>query len=212
MIDFLVWLLAVTVAEIVALVFLLAGIGKLFDRSATTQHIERYGLLPLAVARLTAAVLPVVELAIAASLLTGFGGRLGATLALALLMLFSLAQTIVLVRGREVLCGCFGSLSAQPVRWRHVLNNLVLAACCLLATRAFPEFFSLQLISDTQPDGAAVSLSPSEVVVVQLMIVVLVVQSLSLWQVLENRAYEREQERSLRELSAAASIQRIGLS
>src|SRR5439155_16341297 len=114
----------------------LAGVGKLFDRSARTQHIEAYGLLPPGVARVLGAVLPFVELAIAASLLTGFGGCFGATLALALLLLFSFAQGIVLVRGREVPCGCFGSLSSQPVSWRHVLNNLVLAACCLLATRS----------------------------------------------------------------------------
>ena len=36
--NFVVWLLAVTAAEIVALVFLLAGVGKLFDRSASIQY------------------------------------------------------------------------------------------------------------------------------------------------------------------------------
>jgi hypothetical protein len=49
-------------------------------------------------------------------------------MALALLAMFTTLITVRLAQGKRPPCACFGSLSARPLGWRHVLRNGVLMA------------------------------------------------------------------------------------
>jgi hypothetical protein len=71
--------------------------------------------------------------------LTGVLRAAAAIAALALLVLFSLAQTIVLLRGEQVACGCFGSRSTRPVQWSNLLLNAGLGFSCLFLVRPLWE-------------------------------------------------------------------------
>jgi thiol-disulfide isomerase/thioredoxin len=73
-------------------------------------------------------VLPLAELAVAATLLPASTAWWGALGALALLLLFVVGISINLARGKKPECHCFGQLHSAPAGWRTLARNAVLAA------------------------------------------------------------------------------------
>ena len=128
---------AVTWALQLALAALLgvAGALKLADPAAFAGEIANYRLLP-SLAPYLAVTLPTVEIAIALALLVPAASwrRAAALAAFALLAVFTVAVTQVVVRGLNVSCGCFGGNSG-PVTLATVARDLALlaAAAALLA-------------------------------------------------------------------------------
>lgn len=112
---------------VLALVFGVAGIAKLGDRSGTTRTFEAFGF-PTNLATYLAPLLPIVELAIALALVPAATARSGATSALVMLGAFSVAAAVALARGRRVECHCFGQLTTGTVGWQTLTRNGVLAA------------------------------------------------------------------------------------
>lgn len=122
---------------VLAAVFAVAGLAKLADRSGSRASLEDFGLDGRAAVPL-AFVLPFVELAAALLLLPTSTARWGGLLALALLVLFSLALAARLRRGEAPDCHCFGQLRAAPIGPGTLVRNGVLgalAAFVLLAGR-----------------------------------------------------------------------------
>jgi methylamine dehydrogenase accessory protein MauD len=117
-------LLAVRV--VLAAVFLVAGLAKLADRPGARQALIDFGL-PVPLATPLGIFLPVAELVVAAALIppaTAWWGGLGA---LALLLLFLVGIGLSLARGRRPDCHCFGQLHSEPIGWRTLARNGVLA-------------------------------------------------------------------------------------
>jgi peroxiredoxin len=111
---------------LLALVFATAGMAKLADREGSRRAIVDFGV-PSALAAPLGLLLPLAELAIAATLLptsTAWWGALGA---LALLSVFIVGISINLVRGRKPDCHCFGQLHSAPAGWKTLARNGVLA-------------------------------------------------------------------------------------
>lgn len=73
-------------------------------------------------------MLPLAELAVAATLLPSSTAWWGALGALALLSLFLVGITYNLARGRKPDCHCFGQLHSAPAGWKTLARNGVLAA------------------------------------------------------------------------------------
>jgi uncharacterized membrane protein YphA (DoxX/SURF4 family) len=109
-----------------ALVFVAAGASKLGGREELERAVAKYRLLPGRFSRPVAVWLPRAELA--AGLLLGLGGALVpvAWLLAALLLVFSGAVGINLLRGREMSCNCFGASTPEKMTWLTVGRNLVL--------------------------------------------------------------------------------------
>jgi hypothetical protein len=110
-----------------ALVFLWASAAKAIRFGATAHA---FGLLGLPAPRVLAAVVPAVEVVIAALLLGA--PQIGGALALAALAAFTLV--IVRALGTGAPCSCFGSASAEPVSPADVVRNGLLAAFAAVAT------------------------------------------------------------------------------
>ena len=84
--------------------------------------------MPEAMARPFAAALPLVELALAASLAVPATAAIAAAGLGGLLVLFGLAIAINVVRGRTAIdCGCFRNGMRQPLGWLLVGRNAGLA-------------------------------------------------------------------------------------
>jgi Methylamine utilisation protein MauE len=164
-------------------------------------HIEFRGLL--AVAYLW------IELAIAAALLTGFLAATASAIALLLLLIFSVAQGTLLLRGQEVPCGCFGSLSEKPVSWRNVLINLGFGACCLQAAWVVRGNLTLHWLSSSFCFQQGLFHSPAEPVLLQLFTAGLLIQFMILKQAITNRYLGIAYDRYLREVAAAGAIQSL---
>ncbi len=129
-------LLGVAASVAVALLFAVAGIDKLRHRDLLPGVIANYRLLPDALVAPAAALLPGVELLVAAGLLLGFA-PLAPMVAIALLLVFATAMAINIGRGRRHIdCGCGHAGLRQQLGWSQVARNLVLAMALLPALAA----------------------------------------------------------------------------
>lgn len=111
---------------LLVLIFSVAGIAKLADRSGSRRAITNFGL-SAALAAPLGIILPLAELAVAAALIptaTAWWGALGA---LALLLMFVIGISANLARGRKPDCHCFGQLHSAPAGWSTLARNGALA-------------------------------------------------------------------------------------
>ncbi|MFE6995709.1 MauE/DoxX family redox-associated membrane protein [Microbacterium sp. NPDC057659] len=130
----------------VAFVLLLSGGAKLRRPAQTLEAMRALQAPAFAQRRWIAALLPFWEIAVALGLLLApspFRGVAGAA-ALGTFLLFTVFVVRILIRGEQVDCGCFGSLSVDDrVTWWTVVRNLVLivaSAVVLLASAGHPPF------------------------------------------------------------------------
>jgi Methylamine utilisation protein MauE len=108
-------------------VFLVAGAAKLRDRDGSQRAVVEFGL-PSALAAPLGLLLPLAELAVAATLIPTSTAWWGAVGALALLGLFVGGIGINLARGRQPDCHCFGQLHSAPAGWKTLGRNAAFAA------------------------------------------------------------------------------------
>jgi thiol-disulfide isomerase/thioredoxin len=120
---------------LLAAVLAVAALAKLADREGTRQAVVAFGA-PRSVAAPLALVLPAAELAVAVLLLPGATALAGALGALVLLLLFTAAIALNLVRGREPECHCFGQLHSAPAGPRALVRNGLLAMVAALTLAA----------------------------------------------------------------------------
>jgi uncharacterized membrane protein YphA (DoxX/SURF4 family) len=114
---------------LLALVFGGAAISKLQNTDEFHGVVRNFRLVPEPLDGVIAFALPWVELAIAASLLTGIATHVSGAAAGALLIVFAVAIAINIFRGRtEIDCGCFRQGMRQRLSWALVTRNLVLGA------------------------------------------------------------------------------------
>ncbi len=111
-----------------AAVFTVAAVVKAIAPETTTREFGQLGLpAPAVLAR----VVPAFELSVVAALLVM--PRLGSVLASATLIVFTGVLVVVLRSGRQVSCGCLGSLSSEPISWSTVARNGVLLLMAVTA-------------------------------------------------------------------------------
>jgi hypothetical protein len=130
-------------AALVGEVLLFAGIMKVGRPRQLRSVLAGYSLLPESLVGTAAALLPITEAAVGVSLLLGIGRPVAGRLAAMLLIVFSVAVAINLLRGRaSISCGCFGMGESTGLTWWHVSRNVALAAAAICASSpaiALPE-------------------------------------------------------------------------
>jgi Methylamine utilisation protein MauE len=127
-------------------VFTLAGAAKMWRRSEFEHAVARYELIPAGRTRLVAEWLPRFELAAGVLLLTGLGVRAAGVAVAAVLVVFSLAVGINLLRGRSFDCGCLGLGAPRKIGWGLVARNVALAACASVAAAVAPSALALDAL------------------------------------------------------------------
>ena len=118
---------------ILAAVFLVSGIAKLFDLSGSQAAMRSFGV-PESLTRSGGILLPIVELAIAVLLVPVQTARWGALLALVLLLVFIAGVGYNLSRGRKFDCHCFGQLTTSEIGPSTLVRNAVLAVIAAFVT------------------------------------------------------------------------------
>ena len=88
-------------------VFGVAGVTKLLDPRGTRDAVKNFGA-PEPLVPAVSLALPIVELAITAGLLFTYTSSISAIAALLVLMMFIVAISVNLARGRIYDCHCFG--------------------------------------------------------------------------------------------------------
>lgn len=137
-------LIALVLATLLAAIFGAAALHKLLDSAGFGAVLTRYQILPASLIFITALALPLIELAIAVSLLFGPTRVVGGMAGAALLAIYALAMSINLLRGRRDLsCGCGWGVSsghADPtVSMTLVSRNLILVGLALILVLVPPD-------------------------------------------------------------------------
>lgn len=137
--------LTTRVQFVLAAIFVVAGFGKIMDPPGFAHEIHNHGLMPGVAVNALALVLPWVEVVAGVALFVGIGRRASTRIMGVLLVVFVIALTINLVRGRPVDCGCFGGpkipktdaqrLGDMKFAIARDLGMLLLVAQVLAATR-----------------------------------------------------------------------------
>jgi putative oxidoreductase len=126
--------LAVRACEIATGVILAwAGLAKIGDLPTFASQVHNFRILPLALENLAAMTLPWIEIVTALTLLTGVRSRAGARAALGLLVVFTIAVVLAVVRGLDIECGCFGTADATRVGWTKIAENVGLIVIAAIA-------------------------------------------------------------------------------
>src|SRR5918994_1236077 len=118
---------------ILAAVFAVSGISKLFDLSGSQAAMRSFGV-PERFTRAGGIALPIAELVIAVLLIPAAAARWGALLALILLAVFIAGISYSLSRGRKFDCHCFGQLTTSEVGPPTLIRNAVLAVLAAFVT------------------------------------------------------------------------------
>jgi uncharacterized membrane protein YphA (DoxX/SURF4 family) len=108
-----------------AIIFLYAGIEKIFNPGDFAAAIYNYRLLPDYAINFTAILLPWLEVIIALNLISGTNTRGAALLSALLFLTFAIALTFNLLRGLDISCGCFGASSGN-INWFYLVRDLSL--------------------------------------------------------------------------------------
>ena len=120
-------------ALLIALIFAGAAIGKLTAWSELPGIVQNFRVLPRALAMPVALLLPLLEAAIAPSILIKETRPAAALSAAILFTVFGAALAMSYFRGRRHIdCGCFRSDLKQPISIAVIVRNGFLAVCALL--------------------------------------------------------------------------------
>ena len=148
-----------TLRAALALLLAVAAAHKLRDVAAFQATFADYRLVPDALGRPLALLVPFVETAAALLLLAPATSALGKVGAAALLVVYAAAVGVNLARGRRHIdCGCAGPYARRPIGGGLVVRNLVLAAVAL-ATLAPVRLRPLVWIDALTVSGAVLALA-----------------------------------------------------
>ena len=121
--DFLKSKKVLTVAQLVlGGVFIYASIGKLINPEYFMKSIGNYKILPPIMVKMTAYLLPIIELVFGVFLVLNIRPKLAAIVLGGLLIIFIAAISFALIRGININCGCF--IQSQMIEKVTAFDNI----------------------------------------------------------------------------------------
>jgi len=111
-------------------VFIYASMYKINYPAEFAETIASYQMIPYWAINLTALILPWIELVAGVLLVLGIRTKSAAAVIGFLLLVFSLAILVTMVRGIPIGCGCFTSVD-EPLGWRTLVRDLMWLAMTL---------------------------------------------------------------------------------
>ncbi len=109
---------------VIGVILIIAGWAKSQATDVFAKVLLSFGS-PKFLNRILARVLPWFEIGLGLLLVAGLWPRFTVPIAIALLIVFSLALGLNLIRGNVVECGCFG-VNSSKISWKLVLRNAFL--------------------------------------------------------------------------------------
>ena len=113
---------------ILGVVFIFAGIEKVANPADFSEAVANYRVIPHFLQNIVAIVIPWVEVVSGILLLYGKWAKENSTIISVLLIAFNILVLQAMLRGLDIECGCFGTIDAQIVGFRKLLENFALLA------------------------------------------------------------------------------------
>ena len=107
--------------------FVYAGAVKVLEPLDFAQNVRNYQLVGQSLSFVAAIILPWLEILAGLALILGVWTRGAALVVTGLLVFFIVLTAVTMIRGLDVDCGCFGSLSRKS-GWSVVLEDLGMLA------------------------------------------------------------------------------------
>ena len=131
-------LLLLFLRMILAAVFGIAGIAKLFDLPGSRKSLTNFGV-PAFLAGPLGMILPLAEVSCAVALIPVTSARWGAIGIMFLVLIFIVGISSSLARGARPDCHCFGQLHSEPISWKTLARNGVLLAMASAVVLVAPD-------------------------------------------------------------------------
>lgn len=128
---------------VLAFVFLNAALPKLLAPREFERAVANYAILPSVLVGPVGRWLPRLELVCAGALFVGVVPAPFSFVAGVLLVLFTAAVAINLLRGRLIDCGCYGATTRTRLTWSLAARDAALAAIAFLVALRIPDQLSL---------------------------------------------------------------------
>jgi uncharacterized membrane protein YphA (DoxX/SURF4 family) len=109
---------------VIGLLFAWAALAKLGNLGAFALQLHNFRIVPVPTENLLALTLPWIELVAALALILNVQARAGAVVVASLMVVFTGAVVLALIRGLDIECGCFGTADASRVGAVKVLQNV----------------------------------------------------------------------------------------
>lgn len=136
---------------VLSLIFFVSSFSKIRYPQHFITTIDSYELLSESWYKLSAFTIIASEIAVAMMLLVGWQSRLAAMIGFVILVVFSFAIGVNLVRRRTNLdCGCFGRKYTQKISFGLIVRNLALAVVAYFVMRSGGGLMSLDGYSSLQ--------------------------------------------------------------
>jgi uncharacterized membrane protein YphA (DoxX/SURF4 family) len=116
---------------VLGFIFVYAGAEKIADPEAFAISISNYRLLPIFTINFFAITLPWIELVAGILLILGITVKENSSILFSMLLVFSIAIAISLLRGLSIDCGCYGK-GSQIGLFKIGENTLMLIGFILL--------------------------------------------------------------------------------
>ena len=130
-----------------AIIFLSSSISKYNTLEKHIGIIENYKVLPPHWSRVLGKLDILVEFSIGTLLLLGLFQFLSGLIAGSLLLIYTVAIVINILRGRtEISCGCGGVLGNHNLSWKLVIRNIALVSICIVVSLNKEILFSIDAI------------------------------------------------------------------
>lgn len=117
---------------VIALMFVIVGVGKIAHPEEFAREISNYQLLPLILINPLAIFLPWLEVITAMMILFGIQIRANAILISGMLVVFTVAIIIAVAQGLNIDCGCYSQIASQKVGIPKILENIGLIILSLI--------------------------------------------------------------------------------
>ena len=128
---------------VLAMIFIYAGMEKISDTNGFSISINNYKILPLFLVNIFAITLPWLELTTGILLLFGIKVKENSFIISVLLIIFIIVISISLIRGLNIDCGCFGTVSGTKIGVYKIVEDLVLLLLGVILIKFDSEFLSL---------------------------------------------------------------------
>lgn len=122
----------------------IASVGKISSGSVFVDEVKEYHLLPDALAQVYATALPWVEIVVGCLLIIGLVTTFSAGIAVLASLSLIIANAVVLGRGLNLECGCFGNLAVLQTREAIIIDSVMLMMALLILVRR-ADFLSVDL-------------------------------------------------------------------
>ena len=118
-----------TISTALSMIFVASAVMKLIDLNEFCGAVENYRIVPEQISRVVAILVPIAEITGALGVIIPNTHRGAAMLLSMLLIVFTTAIAINLLRGRRNIdCGCFGPALRQQISWWLPARNLAMLA------------------------------------------------------------------------------------